>query len=53
MGMKSAGPGKVMGMVSVHTTQIDGADIVTNATAFVLVGKLDEAEKELTRAIER
>ena len=53
MGIKSIGPGKGSVMASMHTTQIDGADIVSNATCLIEAGKWDEAEKELTRAIQQ
>lgn len=53
MGIKSIGPGRMMFLATAHTTQIEGADIVTNAEHLLVSGKWDETEKEYTRAIER
>ncbi|MFC1461590.1 tetratricopeptide repeat protein, partial [Verrucomicrobiota bacterium] len=51
MGMKTSGPGRIRIVTSMHTTPIDGADIVSNATCLIKENKWDEAERELTRAI--
>ena len=53
MGIKSIGPGKMTILSSAYTTQIDGADIVTNAGPLLIAGKWDAAEKEYTRAIQK
>jgi Flp pilus assembly protein TadD len=53
IGMKSMGPGKIHVLVSMHAAQIDGADIVTNAARLIMAGNMDEAERELTRAIQK
>jgi tetratricopeptide (TPR) repeat protein len=53
MGIKSIGPGQVTAIASIHTAPLDGADIVSNATGLMQAKKWDEAEKELTRAIQQ
>jgi Flp pilus assembly protein TadD len=53
LGVESIGPGTIKIIASAHIAQIDGGDIVTNADTLLMAGKLDEAEKEYTRAIQR
>lgn len=53
IGMKSIGPGRGFFIASARLSEIDGAEIVTNATSLLMAGKLGEAEQECTRAIQR